>query len=207
MIRFDSWDLTAIFQMSCVLAVQWDGHVGRSWLHCKTGLTESYIPPSHWSLAVLAVGIKRCLFLIQMAAYINTLSTYKEVPSPVALNVPLESKGFYVLILKRSQGRCAFFARTRVPVSHWVLSVRPKPPPAFPTVIDTQLLRSSPWSCAGALHVGQALGFTKHTHQQQAWPWSPPPPPGTFLIETTSSHWARTPSYSLSTHTDSWLTE
>lgn len=39
-----------------------------------------------------------------------------------------KEKGFCVLILKRSQSRCAFFARRRVPVSQWVLSVRPKTP-------------------------------------------------------------------------------
>lgn len=81
-----------IFQTSCALSVQRDGGVGRSWLHYKTGLTESYVPPSHWRVAVLAVGIKRCLFLIQMASLINTPSTHKEVPSPVALNMSLESK-------------------------------------------------------------------------------------------------------------------
>lgn len=123
MILLGSWELTVMFQMPYVLAVQWDGAVGRTWLRCKTGLTESNVSLPHWRLALLTAGIKDHCFS-WMAAWLHT----RKVPPPLHQMCYWKAKGFYDFILKRSLSKRAFFTRRQASVSHGVLSVLDKYP-------------------------------------------------------------------------------
>lgn len=87
-----------LVRLDCDISdVLWAGSAVRWWCRRKLAALQNRIDriircPVSVEIGSSGVGIKKCLFLIQIAAYINALNTYNEVPSPVALNVLLESK-------------------------------------------------------------------------------------------------------------------
>lgn len=150
MIFLGLWELTVMFQMSCVLAVHWDGCLKRTWLCCKAGQTESYL-----NLPVsLEIGTTHCLELKMIVSleWMPALTPWihtRQFPPPLHQMCHWKTKKDSIILFWKCPG---VEVHSLLADKHLQVTGCPGQVPLH----FTASLTSKYWRAA--------LGFTKHIH-------------------------------------------